>query len=201
MLHEPLLLRGQHFGVLGHFRLALEDHAAVKRGREHRVRRVYPMRWNGSVDFIHFERAFLAGTQVGELFVVAMQMDFDCRPQEQEGVQPDVRLPIRGHGDQAAHVLFAHEVAEHVFRNVRVVIVEDHDRSLAAAPSVRQSQPARNDRPPAGAARYSARPLKSCVGIVERSMSSTQRRLTAAISLPFGSTPRPWVWMPQCLQN
>ena len=38
--------------------------------------------------------------QVRELFVGAMQVDFDGVAEEQEGIEPDVRLPVGAHGDE-----------------------------------------------------------------------------------------------------
>ena len=92
--HEPLLLRREHLGVIGDFRLALEDHRAVIGGREHRVGGVNPVRRDRAVHLIHLEGALRVREQIRELLVVAMQVDLDAVAEEQEGIEPDVRLPV-----------------------------------------------------------------------------------------------------------
>ena len=99
---------------------------------------------------VHFERALLVREQVFELLVRTMQMDLDGLAQEQEWIEPDVRLAFGAHGDEMAQLLFADELAQRVFGDVGVVVIENHARILVAAPHARQSHPARNARPPNG---------------------------------------------------
>ena len=56
------------------------------------------------MDLVHFEYALLTGAQVHELFIGAMQVDLDGVAQEQKGIEADVRLAVRAHGDEAARV-------------------------------------------------------------------------------------------------
>ena len=79
-----------------------------------------------------------------------MQVDLDAVAEEQEWIEPDVRLAVGADRDQAAQLLLRDEVAQRVFGDVGVVVVENHERILVAAPHARQSQPARNARPPNG---------------------------------------------------
>ncbi len=79
-----------------------------------------------------------------------MQVDLDGLAEEQKGIQPDVRLAFGAHRDEVAKLLLADEVAQRVFGDVGVVVVENHARILVAAPHARQSHPARNARPPSG---------------------------------------------------
>ena len=126
--HEPPLLCREHFGVFGHFRLALEDHRAVIGRGEHRVGRVDPVRGDGAVHFVHFERALPVGEQVFELLIGAMQVDLDGLAEEQEWIEPDVRLAFGTHGDEVAELLFAERIRAACLRGRRR---SSHRRSCA----------------------------------------------------------------------
>jgi hypothetical protein len=105
---------------------------------------VDPVRRDGAVHFVDLERALLVGKQIFELLIRTMQVYFEGLAQEQEWIEPDVRLAFGTHRDEVAQLLLAHESAQRFFGDVGVVVVENHVRILVAAPHARQSHPARN---------------------------------------------------------
>ncbi len=92
VLHETLLLRREHLGIIRDHRLALEDHRAVIGGCEHRVGGVHPVRRDRAVHLVHLEGAFRVGGEIRGLLILVMQVHLDAVAEEQEGVEPDVRL-------------------------------------------------------------------------------------------------------------
>jgi hypothetical protein len=73
---------------------------------EHGIGCVDPVRRDGAVHFVDLEGALLVGPQVFELLIRAMQVYFDDLAQEQEWIEPDVRLAFGAHRDEVAQLLF-----------------------------------------------------------------------------------------------
>jgi hypothetical protein len=128
--HQSPLLRGKHLCVFGYLGVALEDHRAVIGGGEHGIGGVYPVRGDRAVDLADFERALLVREQVFELLIGAMQVNLDGRAEEQERIEPDVRLALGADGDEVSELLARDEIAQGVVGNIGVVVVEDHVRCL-----------------------------------------------------------------------
>src|SRR6187551_3267279 len=55
-----------------------------------------------------------------------MQVELDPVAQQQERIQPDMRLAIGARRDEPAEFLFGDKIAQHVIGYVGVVIVENH---------------------------------------------------------------------------
>ena len=80
------------------------------------------------MDLVDLERALRIRAQVGELLVVATQVDLERGAEEQEWIEADVRLAGRADGYEPPELLARDEFVQDIIGDVGVVVV---DRSWA----------------------------------------------------------------------